>query len=50
MFGHEYALGGVASLKQIGLAEYPVNATHKILKLRVQEAVLEFLRSRIKPI
>lgn len=41
--GGEYALGGLASLEQIGLQEFPVNATHKVVKFEVQEAVMRYL-------
>lgn len=45
-FGDDYALGGVASLKEIGLDQFPVNATHKIVKARVQRIVMDFLDSK----
>lgn len=32
-------LGGLASLKELGLLEFPVNQTHKIVKSKVQEDV-----------
>lgn len=44
MFGPEYALAGLSSLKQIGLQEFPVNATHKIVKFEVQMAVEQHLK------
>ncbi|KAF2691139.1 putative amp dependent CoA ligase [Lentithecium fluviatile CBS 122367] len=44
VLGRDYALGGVACLKQLGLVEFPVNATHKIIKSEVQEAVLKHLK------
>ncbi|KFA71120.1 hypothetical protein S40288_04511 [Stachybotrys chartarum IBT 40288] len=37
--GKDYALGGVASLEEIGLSHFPVNPTHKIMKSKVQTAV-----------
>ncbi len=43
VFGEGYALRGSSSLKQIGLHEFPVNATHKIMKFEVQKAVMEHL-------
>lgn len=43
MLGKDYALGGLFLLKQIGLQEFPVNATHKIIKFEVQTAVVEHL-------
>jgi 4-coumarate--CoA ligase len=42
--GKDYALGEVVSLKQLGFKEFPVNATHKIIKSDVQDAVLKYLR------
>lgn len=36
---------GVASLEEIGLASFPINATHKILKGKVQEAVARYLEA-----
>ncbi|KAI7785987.1 acetyl-CoA synthetase-like protein [Diaporthe eres] len=38
--GNEYTLSGVASLAQVGLKEFPVNATHKIIKADVEKAHL----------
>ena len=43
VFGRDSALGGLASLKQLGLAEFPVNLTHKIIKSEVQTAVVKHL-------
>jgi hypothetical protein len=43
VFGRNYALGGLASLKQIGLVEFPLNQTHKIIKSDVQTAVLKYV-------
>lgn len=44
MLGPDYALGGLSSLKQIGFQEFPVNATHKIIKFEVQMAVEQHLK------
>jgi len=44
VFGRDYALGGMAELKQLGLIEFPVNQTHKIVKSKVQMAVVEHLK------
>ena len=44
MFGPDYALAGLSSLKQIGFHEFPVNATHKIIKFEVQMAVEKHLK------
>ncbi|ERF68107.1 hypothetical protein EPUS_06918 [Endocarpon pusillum Z07020] len=41
--GRDYALGGLASLKQLGFAEFPVNLTHKVIKSEVQTAVVKHL-------
>jgi hypothetical protein len=43
MLGEGYALGGLSSLKQIGLQEFPINATHKIIKFEVLTAVMKHL-------
>lgn len=40
--GKDYALGGVVCLKQLGFDDFPVNATHKIIKSELQEAVLKY--------
>uniref|UniRef100_A0A093W0F4 Putative 4-coumarate--CoA ligase 5 n=1 Tax=Talaromyces marneffei PM1 TaxID=1077442 RepID=A0A093W0F4_TALMA len=46
-FGKDYALGGIASLKEIGMVEFPVNQTHKIIKSEIQAAVLDkFIKKR----
>ncbi|RMD39349.1 hypothetical protein DV735_g5784, partial [Chaetothyriales sp. CBS 134920] len=41
--GASHALGGVVSLRQLGLAEFPVNATHKIIKRELEDAVGQHL-------
>ena len=46
-FGRNYALGGLASLMQLGLQEFPVNSTHKIIKSEVQLTVLKHLNLSI---
>lgn len=43
--GKEHLLFGVASLAQVGLKDFPVNATHKIIKAKVEKAVREMLKS-----
>lgn len=43
-FDKDYALGGLASLKQIGLVDFPFNSTHKIMKSEVEAAVSEHLK------
>lgn len=42
VFGSDYVLGGLASLEQLGLIEFPVNATHKVVKSEVHTAVLKY--------
>ena len=32
VFGKDYALGGLCTLQQLGLADFPRNATDKIMK------------------
>lgn len=44
VFGRDYALGGLASLKQLGLVEFPLNPTHKIIKSEIQTAVVTHLK------
>ncbi|KAK3370056.1 putative amp dependent CoA ligase, partial [Podospora didyma] len=44
--GKDYALGGLASLEQLYLAEFPVNATHKVMKSEVEDAVVKYLKIR----
>jgi hypothetical protein len=46
VLGPDYALGGVVSLKQLGLVGFPVNLTRKIIRSEVQQAVLELLHKR----
>ncbi|KAH7303303.1 hypothetical protein B0I35DRAFT_446937 [Stachybotrys elegans] len=41
--GERHGITGVASLKEIGLDRFPVNATHKIVKSEVQKAVFEYM-------
>jgi hypothetical protein len=43
VFGKDYALRSLASLKQLGLVEFPLNLTHKIIKSEVQAAVVRHL-------
>jgi acyl-coenzyme A synthetase/AMP-(fatty) acid ligase len=42
--GEYYAVREIICLKQLGLVRFPVNATHKIVKSEVQDAVLEYLK------
>lgn len=44
VLGTNYSLGGLSSLKQLGLMEFPVNLTHKIIKSEVRKAVLKYKR------
>ncbi|KAI0469979.1 hypothetical protein GGR56DRAFT_684235 [Xylariaceae sp. FL0804] len=45
VLGSNYSLGGLSSLKQLGLMEFPVNLTHKIIKSDVRKAVLKYMRA-----
>ena len=45
-FGSDYALAGVASLDELGLTDFPLNATAKIQKFDLQERVVELIRKR----
>lgn len=38
-FGNDYALGGLCTLEDVGLSEFTVNATHKIIRSEVENAV-----------
>lgn len=49
VLGEEYSLRGLASLKETGLHKFPVNATHKVMKLDVQEAVLNYINKSTSP-
>ncbi|KAK5745673.1 hypothetical protein LTR17_001172 [Elasticomyces elasticus] len=42
MFGREYSLAGVASLVDLGLQDFPLNSTAKILKFELQQILEEF--------
>lgn len=44
--GRDYALGGLVSLEQLGLLEFPVNQTHKVMKDEIMRAVDVFLRAK----
>ena len=46
VFGRDYSLGGLASLKQLALVEFPLNPTHKVIKSDVQAAVTRHLESK----
>ena len=48
VFGKDYALGGLASLQQLGLVEFPLNPTHKIIKSEVQSAVVKHLKRTLR--
>ncbi|KAL8792405.1 MAG: hypothetical protein Q9195_005019 [Heterodermia aff. obscurata] len=43
VLGRDYALAGLASLKQLELVDFPLNQTHKIIKSEVQTAVMKYL-------
>lgn len=44
VLGRDYALGGLALLKQLGAVDFPLNATHKIIKSEVQTAAIQYLQ------
>ncbi|KAI0121118.1 putative amp dependent CoA ligase [Xylariales sp. AK1849] len=44
ILGNDYALGGVVSLHELGLADFPLNATHKVIKTEVHAAVNCYFR------
>ncbi|KAH8777799.1 putative amp dependent CoA ligase [Diaporthe sp. PMI_573] len=44
VLGKEYELSGLASLETIGMREFPLNATHKVVKTDVQRAVLRWMK------
>lgn len=43
--GKEYILAGVASLEQVGLRDFPVNATHKIIKGELETVIRGMIKS-----
>ncbi|KAL4780402.1 hypothetical protein BJX76DRAFT_351027 [Aspergillus varians] len=43
VLGPNQTLGGVVALQQLGLERFPVNATHKVMKLEVRQAILRYL-------
>ncbi|KAA8648079.1 hypothetical protein EYZ11_007064 [Aspergillus tanneri] len=43
-FGRDYARGTILSLQEIGLDQFPVNATHKLVKHELEAAVRAHLR------
>ena len=46
-FGKHYTLSSVLTLQDIGLEEFPVNQTYKVIKPDVQKAVIRYLCSRL---
>ncbi|KAK4233722.1 hypothetical protein C8A03DRAFT_19245 [Achaetomium macrosporum] len=44
VLGKHYMLGGLVSLEQLGLAAFPLNPTHKVVKSEVQTAVVNYLQ------
>ena len=44
LFGKDYALGAVVSLKQLGLDDFPINATGKIMKITLQDLIVNRLQ------
>ncbi|KAI0972472.1 hypothetical protein F4678DRAFT_471972 [Xylaria arbuscula] len=41
--GKDYALAGLASLKQLGFINFPINQTHKVVRSELREAVLKLM-------
>lgn len=46
LLGKHYALTGVASLARVGLEDFPVNATHKIIKPDVERAARLYAQNK----
>lgn len=44
VFGADSALGGVATLKELGMTGFPLNQTGKIVKRDLEKPVAEFLK------
>lgn len=44
VLGRDYALGGVASLKELGMVDFPLNSTRKIVKSEIQMALLKYIK------
>lgn len=45
LFGKDYALGGAVSLQQLGMTDFPLNATGKIMKvshIRFAQLLVDF--------
>ena len=45
VFGRDYALRGLASLKQLELVDFPLNQTHKVIKSELQATVMRHIRN-----
>lgn len=43
MFGYDYALGGVATLQDLGLTDFPINPSEKIMKIDLQRAIAQYV-------
>lgn len=48
-FGHEYALGGVFTLSQLGMSAWPLNPSGKVMKIELREAVMEEVQAAGRP-
>ena len=44
-FGPDYSLRAVVTLQEIGLDRFPVNATHKVVKQSLEQAVRMYLQA-----
>lgn len=43
VFGKDYALGGVADLRDLGIGAFPLNSTSKVMKIELQKLVARYL-------
>ena len=46
VFNKDFALAGACEIAELGLAEFPLNATGKIQKLELQQALAKYLESK----
>lgn len=43
VLGEQYSLSGLVTFEELGLTEFPVNATHKIMRSEVEALLLKYL-------
>jgi len=48
VLGNDYALGGVASLKELEFVDFPLNSTHKVIKTEIQTAVVKYCEKKMR--